>query len=159
MQEFTEVDPLEVTRASQAIREDLQKFDLKPFFKKMNIHFAKIPYYIFHHAKEGFYQAVFFTFLETSGIKTMSEIATNIGRIDLMTELTKAICIFELKLDKTPEIALAQAETQRYRERFAQNDKDTLIIGVNFSSSSRNIDAWKASLYTASGDFIRELKS
>ena len=159
LQEFTEVDPLEVTRASQAIREDLQKFDLKAFFEKMNLHFAKMPYHIFQHAKEGFYQAVFFTFLETSGIKTMSEIATNIGRIDLMTELPKAICVFELKLDKTPEIALAQAETQRYRERFAQNDKDTLVIGVNFSSRSRNIDAWKASLYTASGDFIRELKS
>ena len=89
----------------------------------------------------------------------MSEIATNIGRIDLMTELPKAICIFELKLNKTPEIALAQAETQRYRQRFAQNDKDTLVIGVNFSSKYRNIDAWKASLYSSSGDFIRELKS
>jgi hypothetical protein len=157
LEEFTEVDPLEVTRASQAIREDLQNFDLKAFFEKMNIHFAKMPYHIFQHAKEGFYQAVFFTFLETSGIKTISEIATNIGRIDLMTELPKAICIFELKLDKTPEIALAQAETQRYRQRFAQNNKDTLVIGVNFSSKSRNIEGWKASLYTASGDFKREL--
>ena len=157
LQEFTEVNPLEVTRASQAIREDLQKFDLEAFFEKMNIHFAKMPYHIFQHAKEGFYQAVFFTFLETSGIKTMSEIATNIGRIDLMTELPKAICIFELKLDKTPEIALAQAETQRYRQRFTQNNKDTLVIGVNFSSKSRNIDAWKASLYTASGELIREI--
>ena len=159
LQEFTEVDPLEVTRASQAVREDLQNFDLKAFFEKMNIHFAKMPYHIFQHAKEGFYQAVFFTFLETSGIKTMSEIATNIGRIDLMTELPKAICIFELKLDKTPEIALAQAETQRYRQRFAQNDKDTLVIGVNFSSKSRNIESWKASLYTSSGDFKREIPS
>ena len=157
MQEFTEVNPLEVTRASRAIREDLQDFDLKAFFEKMNIHFAKMPYHIFQHAKEGFYQAVFFTFLETSGIKTMSEIATNIGRIDLMTDLPKAICIFELKLDKTPEIALAQAETQRYRQRFAQNDKDTLVIGVNFSSKSRNIESWKASLYTASGEIIREI--
>ena len=87
----------------------------------------------------------------------MSEIATNIGRIDLMTELPNAICIFELKLDKTPEIALAQAENQHYRQRFAQNDKDTLVIGVNFSSKSRNIEGWKASLYTASGDFKREL--
>ena len=58
----------------------------------MNIYFAKMPYCIFTHAKEGFYQAVLFTFLEKSGIKTSSEIATNIGRIALMTETHKAIC-------------------------------------------------------------------
>ncbi|MDJ0652091.1 MAG: AAA family ATPase [Simkaniaceae bacterium] len=159
LQEFAEVDPLEVTRASKAMREDLENFDLKTFFEKINSHFAKMPYHIFQTAKEGFYQAVFFTFLETSGIKTLSEIATNIGRIDLMTELPKVICIFELKLDKTPEIALSQAATRRYKERFAQNDQDTLVIGVNFSSKSRNIENWKASFYTPAGVLIRELTS
>jgi hypothetical protein len=123
----------------------------------MNVHFAKMAYPLFSKAQEGFYQAVFFTFLEKSGIKTMSEIATNIGRIDLMTELPKAICIFELKLDKTADIALAQAETQKYRERYSQSEKDTLVIGVNFSSKSRNIADWKGKLFSSEGKLIQEL--
>jgi hypothetical protein len=123
----------------------------------LNVHFAKMPYHVFAQAKKGFYQAVFFTFLEKSGIKTSSEIATNIGRIDLMTETDQLICIFELKLDKTADIALTQTETKRYRERFAQSKKQTLAVGINFSSQSRNIDAWKGRLFSPSGDVIKDL--
>ncbi|MCB1073602.1 MAG: AAA family ATPase [Chlamydiia bacterium] len=157
LQEFTEVDPLEVTRAAKEIKQDLHKLDLNAFFSKMNVHFAKMPYHVFHHAKEGFYQAVFFTFLETSGIKTMAEISTNIGRIDLMTETPETVCIFELKLDKTAEIALTQTERKKYRQRFSMSNKDTLVIGANFSSKSRNINDWKAILYSSEGERIREI--
>lgn len=108
------------------------------FINKIKVHFAKMPYQIFTQAKERFYQAVFFTFLEKSGIETSSEIATNIGHIDLIAETDQSICIFELKLDKTAEIALTQAEAKKYRERFLQSKKQTLVIGINFSSKSRN---------------------
>lgn len=68
LQEFTEIDPLEVSRTSEQLRSELESFDLKSFITTINSHFAKIPYHLFAHAKEGFYQAVFFTFLEKSGI-------------------------------------------------------------------------------------------
>ena len=74
-----------------------------------------------------------------------------------MTDISQAICIFELKLDKTVEIALAQTERRKYRERFSKRDKDTLVIGVNFSSQSRNISNWKGVLYSSEGELIREL--
>ena len=157
IQEFTEVDPLDVSRAAKEVRSDLENLDLDPFISKMNVHFAKMPYHIFAQAKEGFYQAVFFTFLEKSSIKTSSEISTNIGRIDLMTETDHSICIFELKLDKTADIALTQAETKKYRERFAQSEKKTLVVGINFSSQSRNIDDWKGRLFSPSGDVIKDI--
>lgn len=83
-------------------------------------------------------------------------ISTNIGRIDLMTETDQSICIFELKLDKTPEIALTQAETKKYRERFGESKKQTLIIGINFSSQSRSIDGWKGRLFSPSENIIRD---
>ncbi|MCB9093250.1 MAG: AAA family ATPase [Halobacteriovoraceae bacterium] len=157
IQEFTEIDPLDVSRAAKEVKSDLENLDLDCFISKMNVHFAKMPYHIFSKAKEGFYQAVFFTFLEKSGIKTSSEISTNIGRIDLMTETDQLICIFELKLDQTADIALTQAETKKYRERFAQSEKQTLVVGVNFSSQSRNIDGWKGRLFSPSGDFIKDI--
>jgi hypothetical protein len=157
LQEFTEVDPLEVSRAAKEVKNDLDNLELDCFTRKMNVHFAKMPYHIFTQAKEGFYQAVFFTFLEKSEIKTSSEISNNIGRIDLMTETDQLICIFELKLDKTADIALTQAERKKYRERFAQSEKQTLVVGINFSSQSRNIDGWKGRLFSPSGNFIKEL--
>ncbi len=83
----------------------------------------------------------------------------NIGRIDLMTEIPETICIFELKFDKTAEVALTQAETKKYRERFSKNRKNTLLIGVNFSSKSRNIDDWKGKLLSESGELVKEILS
>ncbi len=74
-----------------------------------------------------------------------------------MTQLPKAICIFELKLDKTSKIALSQVAIQRDKKRLAQKDQDIFVIGVNFSSRSRNIENWKALLYTPCGVLIREL--
>lgn len=156
LQEFTEIDPLEVTRSAKEIQQDLSQLDLHAFISKINTHFAKMPYYIFQHAKEGFYQAVFFTFLETSGIKTTSEIATNIGRIDLMTETSDTICIFELKVDKTADIALHQADMKKYKERFSNQNKNTLILGVSFSSKLRNINDWKGALYAPNESLIKE---
>ncbi|MEM7175089.1 MAG: PD-(D/E)XK nuclease domain-containing protein, partial [Chlamydiota bacterium] len=135
----------------------LDGFELNAFFAIMNNHFAKMSYHLFLSAKEGFYQAVFFTFLEKSGITTMTEVATNIGRIDLACETHQAICIFELKLDQNADIALTQAETKKYRERFSSQDKPTLVIGVNFSSESRHISDWKGMVFSPKGRLIKEL--
>lgn len=160
--EFAEIDPLEVGRMATAVRKDLEEFDIKDFVTKMNIHFAKIPYLLFPkskeaQAKEGFYQAVLFTLLEKSGIPIKPEDPTNIGRIDLMAELSKAIYIFELKLDKTASGASEQVEVKKYKEKYFQRGKEIAIIGINFSSESRNISDWNDSLFSSGGALIREL--
>ena len=134
--------------SGEAIVKDLEDLDLNGFIKKINRHFAKIPYYVFQQAKEGFYQAVFFTLLESSGLRTLSELSTNVGRIDLMTETSNLICIFELKLDQEADIALTQAETKKYKERFSGNTQKILVVGISFSSNSRNIGDWKGTLYS-----------
>ncbi|MEM7175867.1 MAG: AAA family ATPase, partial [Chlamydiota bacterium] len=156
LQEFAEINPFQVSDRGEELRNYLEDFDLTSFVNVMNSHFAKISYHLFSKAQEGFYQAVFFTFLEKSGITTMTEVATNIGRIDLACEINKAICIFELKLDQDADIALTQAERKKYRERFLGGSKATLVIGINFSSESRNISDWKGMLFSPEGKLIQE---
>ncbi len=156
--EFVGIKPLEVSQMAEQVRKDLEAFDLESFVSKMNIHFAKMPYQQFSGSHEGFYQAVLFTFLERSGVSTHSEIATNIGRIDLMAEMPKTICIFELKLDKTADAALNQAQIKKYMERYLNREKEILVMGINFSSKSRSIDNWKGEVYSSSGALIREIQ-
>ena len=74
-----------------------------------------------------------------------------------MTETPNAVIVFELKLDKTAEIALTQAESMKYRERFAKSDKNTIVLGVNFSSKTHNIEGWKGKVYSAEGKFLQDL--
>ena len=157
LKDFARVSPLVVMREAEKLRHHIEIYDLDSFFQTINAHFAKISYQAFSKAHEGFYQAIFFTFLEKSGITTITEMATNIGRIDLACELNKAICIFELKLGQNADIALTQAETKKYRERFLSKDKPTLVIGVNFSSESRNVSEWKGLVFSPKGDLIQEL--
>ena len=156
LQEFTEIEPLEVSRTAEQVRKDLENFDLQSFIDTMNIHFAKIPYHLFTHAKEGFYQTVFFTFLEKSGFKTSAEIATNIGRIDLISETPKVVYLFELKLDKSSDSAFDQVEGKKYKERYLKNGKEIMVLGINFSSISHNISEWKGALFSSSGELMQE---
>lgn len=109
IKEFTRINPMEVKRTSEQVKQDLKNYELKSFIDQMNVHFSKISYQMFIGSNEGFFQAVFFTFLEKSGIHTTTEITTNIGRIDLVSETQQAVYIFELKLDKTANAALDQA--------------------------------------------------
>ena len=156
LEEFAEVEPLTVRRTAKEVFKDLESFNLEAFITKINIHFAKVSYHLFSKGHEGFYQAIFFTFLEAYGMKTTTEMATNIGRIDLVCEMPNVICIFELKLDKTADIAFKQAEAKKYKERYALDGKGLLVLGINFSSESRNIGDWKGILYSPSGDTKQE---
>ncbi|MEM7176040.1 MAG: AAA family ATPase, partial [Chlamydiota bacterium] len=157
LEEFTEINPVEVIDEAKEVRQLLESYDLKGFVAKINSHFAKIAYQVFAKAHEGFYQAVFFTFLEKSGIATITEMATNIGRIDLVSETENKVFIFELKVDKEPENALIQAEAKKYRERFSESGKQILVMGINFNSTSRNIADWKGEVFFPDGTLTQQL--
>ncbi|MEX0962196.1 MAG: AAA family ATPase [Simkaniaceae bacterium] len=157
VQDFAESDPLMVSRSVIGIKTCLNELNLKTFVDLMNNHFAKIPYHVYQHAKEGFYQAVLYTYIESCGLRTSAEIATSAGRIDLMTETSKFIYIFELKLDKTADIALTQSEVKRYKERYCDQEKQIVLAGLNFSSKEHRISDWKAILYAPSGEPIKDI--
>ena len=154
---FAQVQPRGSEFLATEIQADLDHGDFESFTKKMNQHFAKIPYHLFKDAKEGFFHAVFLTFLEKSGLKTMAEIATNIGRIDLVAESSKSLFIFELKVDKNSECAFDQAETKKYQERYEQTKKNIFIIGINFDTKQRNISDWRGKLFSTEGKLLTGL--
>ncbi|XWN35120.1 MAG: AAA family ATPase [Roseivirga sp.] len=158
LEELTEVDPLEVSRAAKQLRADLAAYQLEAFIKTINIHFAKIPYHVSQDAKEGFYQAVFFTLLEKSGIRTQAEVTTNRGRIDLVAQLPTATIVFELKRDETAALALDQARRKEYNTQYAQAGKALLVLGINFSSATRDINDWLGQLLDENGEQVRIVK-
>lgn len=150
LQEFAEVSPSDVVVHARASKKELETYDLAAFFKRMNGYFAKVPYHLFVGAREGFYHAVFLSLLEGMGITTRAEDPTNIGRIDLFVELQNSIYIFEFKIDKSAEIALEQTLIKKYKEKYSHKNKEIILIGVNFSSQSRNISDWKAERFSPS---------
>ena len=49
---------------------------------------------------------------------------------------------FEFKLDKSPREAIEQINRKGYALPFSSEGKEIIKIGVNFSSTLRNIDSW-----------------
>ncbi|MEL6539647.1 MAG: PD-(D/E)XK nuclease domain-containing protein, partial [Bacteroidota bacterium] len=92
-----------------------------------------------------------------SGIETKVEEATSRGRIDMVVQMPKYVFLFELKVDQTADIALDQLHAQNYKKRYLHGGKQIVAVGINFSTQSRDINDWKAGLYTSEGAEIRSL--
>jgi hypothetical protein len=54
----------------------------------------------------------------------------------------REIYIFEFKVNSTAEAALKQIDEKHYADPYAADGRPIIKLGVNFSSSTRNIDRW-----------------
>ena len=110
--------------------------------RSLDAFFAGIPYDLKMDNENNFHNA-FYILATLLGIGTEAEVHTSDGRIDLLIRTPKFIYIIELKYDATPEQALSQIEEKGYARRFATDSRLLFKIGVNFSSRTRRIEAWK----------------
>ena len=110
--------------------------------RNLDAFFAGIPYDLKMDNENNFHNA-FYILATLLGIGTEAEVHTSDGRIDLLIRTPKFIYIIELKYDATPEQALSQIEEKGYARKFATDSRLLFKIGVNFSSRTRRIEAWK----------------
>jgi len=79
------------------------------------------------------------------GTAIEAEARTNEGRIDAFIRSTKNVYLFEFKLDKSAEKALAQITHHYYYEKFHACGLPIVMVGVNFNSKKGRIDNWSIS--------------
>ena len=152
LKEFAKFLPSTLIPYTKTCFEGLQHRDLASFFKIMNICFAKIPSHLFM-PNESFYHAIFLSILEVMGFQVQGEVNTNVGRIDLVLFINHYIYIFEFKIDGSAQTAMQQIQDKRYMEKYLNQGKEIILVGVNFDSKTRNIDQWQASLFSSSGQY------
>jgi hypothetical protein len=104
--------------------------------------FAGQDYQIAGNAELYFHNAVSLIF-KMVGFYTETERHTSDGRMDMVVQTADYIYIFEFKLDKSADEALAQIEESQYALPFATDSRKLYKIGVNFSSKTRRIESWK----------------
>jgi len=83
------------------------------------------------------------------GIRVRSEVCTADGRADSMVETDSHIYILEYKLDINPQEALEQIRRKRYYRMAWEQSKPVVGIGVQFSSKTKNIEAWEVEEMTS----------
>jgi len=111
--------------------------------------FANIPYVLNAKYSENFFHAAIHLLFSYLGVRIHSEVCTAEGRIDSMVETDTHVFILEFKVDKSPEVALAQIKQKKYYQGMWLLGKPVIGIGVQFSSKTRNITHWSVRDFNA----------
>lgn len=116
--------------------------DIAKLIKVMNAFYENIPYVIL--SKEVGYQSMFYAFFLLMGVDSIIvEETTTLGRIDVLITAKSSAWVIEIKVDQSAEKAIEQIKARRYYAKFINTDKTIHIVGLNFSSRTRQIDEWK----------------
>ena len=91
---------------------------------------------------EQSFQNVIFMALTLMGKYARTEVHSAKGRADCILETSDYVYIFEFKRDVPATQAIAQINEQGYAASYAADKRKLFKIGVNFSSSERNIAEW-----------------
>jgi hypothetical protein len=121
--------------------EEVKTGKVDEFFKRLSSLFADTPYELVKDL-ENHYQNVLFLVAKLMGLYVTAEYHTSEGRIDLVLQTDNYTYIMEFKLNGTAEEALAQINDKNYALPFAVDNRKLVKIGINFSSTTRNIDRW-----------------
>jgi len=122
--------------------------DTEAFIEVLKDFFAALPYDI-HIREEKYYQSMVYVICKLSGMDIVTEVKTNIGRIDAVLRGVGHTYIIEFKLNKSADEALEQIDEKKYTEGFILPacDRGDAIhkLGINFcySEGVRNITDWR----------------
>lgn len=121
---------------------EIETGDVKGFMDRLQTLFADNSYQIMGKM-EVYFQNAMYVLFKVLGFYVAVEHTTHRGRIDLLIKTSSYIYIIEIKLDGSAEEALKQINEKGYAEPFAKDSRKLFKVGVNFSSVTRGIEAWK----------------
>ena len=115
--------------------------DIEAALEHMRTYMATIPYDLENHS-EKHYQTIFYLMFSFLNIYIRTEVKSAIGRADAVMHMPDTIYVFELKVDKSAEEALAQIDEKGYMLPYRTEGKRLVKIGISFDSTQRTISDW-----------------
>ena len=91
---------------------------------------------------ELYFQNVLYVVFKLLGFYVEVERATSRGRMDVTMCTPDYVYVMELKLDGSADEALRQIKERQYDLPFRSDPRKVFLVGVNFSSATRNIQEW-----------------
>lgn len=135
----------------------LQAASIAAFFREMNLNglrehfhsmFSSIPHQWFDRANvtryEAYVASLLFSYCKGSGLDVRVEDTTNKGRVDMAILEQGSVFLFEFKAveDQPTGDALQQLRARQYVDKYRHLGRPIHLVGVEFSSSERNIVAF-----------------
>jgi hypothetical protein len=92
---------------------------------------------------EAHYHTLFYFFFRMLSKEVYAEVRNAIGDTDVVIKTPRYIYVVEIKIDSTPQVALAQIEAKGYATPFLADGRKLVRVGVNFSTRTRTIEEWE----------------
>ncbi|GJM60899.1 ATP-binding protein [Persicobacter diffluens] len=124
----------------------LYEKDMEDFEQAIRSLFASIPYENYSKSNiqqfEGYYAAILFTFLSSSGLKVYPEKSIAIGRVDMTIETPDYLYVLEFKVGGEGK-ALEQIHEKRYYEPYLSDGRKVILIGMDFDAEQKNLGGFE----------------
>ena len=105
--------------------------------------FAGIPYTTDDAPFEHYFQSVIYLVFTLLGRYVHCEVHSAKGRADCIVETPEYVYLFEFKVGKSAQEALAQIEAKGYGERYGADKRKLYKIGVSFDGEKRSLEEWE----------------
>ena len=123
---------------------DLEAGNLDSFFIRLTSLFASFPYPEGKAPEyEGEWSRQLYLVLALMGAYTQCEVHMATGRADCVVKTPDYIYVFEFKLDKPVEDAMAQIDDKGYAIPYTADTRKLYKVGVVFSTEKRNVVDWQ----------------
>ena len=122
---------------------DMEEGRVDDFMRRLQSLFSDTSYEM-KMEEERNVQNVLFILFRLIGMNVDVEYRTSEGRIDILVRTDRYVYIMELKYDHSAEEALSQIERKEYALPWSVDTRETIAIGINYSTARRTIDSWLA---------------
>ncbi len=116
--------------------------DIEAALEHMRTYMASIPYDLENRTEKHF-QTIFYLMFSFLNIYIRTEVKSAVGRADAVMHMPDTVYVFELKVDKSADEALAQIDEKGYMLPYHADGKRLVKVGISFDSKQRTIAEWK----------------
>ena len=117
----------------------VKRGDMERLEKTFNAFLKEFPYTILEKKERSYQEAFFSFFLMMGGSRIDAEEASLRGRSDIVISTNRDVYVIEMKVDERAVKAVEQIKEKGYYHRYINTRKTIHIIGLNFSSETRQI--------------------
>ena len=146
---YTNLTDFENTNLIQRFCRALLREDLDTAFTTLRAYMAGIPYPEGGKAiledmskNEYYYETIFYLVFSFMNRHIQTQVKTCRGRADMVMYTAKAIYVFELKINKSAQEALAQIDEQGDMIPYISDGRKLVKCGISFSTKTRTIEDW-----------------
>ena len=133
---------LSTTNTARRIAQALDKQDMDSALRLLQTFLGTVPYCNNTNYEGHYQQMLFIIFSLLTDYLVDVEVHTPNGRVDIVLLTKTDLYLLELKLNKDAQTAMHQINLKDYRQRFALSGKPITKVGINFDSTTGNINDW-----------------